>query len=140
MAELVNQRFADRNDDLFLVIVAVVFDRMLKQRDAIGKLVAVAPAAFVERRPLVEAEQGIALFDFHFVEQIVGRLVLDHDREIAYLPRELQRNRVDRFLDEFAELLDRHRFATLRATFLAICLCCRHDRVLLTGLVTMPVR
>ena len=38
VAELVDQRLADRDDDVVLVAVAVVLDRRLKQRDAIGQL------------------------------------------------------------------------------------------------------
>ena len=50
---------------------------MLEQRDAIGQLVAVAPAALVERRALVQAEQDVVVVHLHLVEQLVRRLVLD---------------------------------------------------------------
>ena len=79
VAELVDQRFADRDDDLVFVAVAVLLDRALEQRDAVGQLVAVIPAPLGERRALVEAEQRVRRLDLHLVEQLVRRLVLDDD-------------------------------------------------------------
>ena len=38
VAELVDQRLADGDDDVVLVAVAVLFDRPLEERDAIGQL------------------------------------------------------------------------------------------------------
>src|SRR5688500_6684665 len=108
MSKLVDQRFADRDDDLVLIVAAIVFDRMLEERDAIGQGIAVSPAALVQRRSLIQAEQRARVVDIHFVEQLVGRLVLDDDGEVAHLPRELQGNRVDRFLDELAKIFAGH--------------------------------
>ena len=108
VTKLVDQRLADRDDDLVFVIVAIVFDRILKQRDAVGQLIAVPPAALIERRSLVQAQQGFALVDVHFVEQVIRRLVLDNDREIAHLPRELERDGVDGFFEQLAEIFLGH--------------------------------
>ena len=115
---------------------------MLKQRDAIGQLIAVAPVAFVQGRALIEAQQRLAVFDLHLVEQIVRGLVLDHDGEVSHLTRELQRDRIDRFLDELAKALARHGFAALlRPSWLPLDgLRGLWRAIRLTGLVTKPVR
>src|SRR3990170_1818237 len=56
VTELMNQRFADRDDNLAFVVVAIFFNRVLEQRDAVGQLVAIAPAAIVHRRALIETK------------------------------------------------------------------------------------
>src|SRR5262245_48414914 len=55
VADLVNQRLADRDDKIFLV-VRLAFERALKKQNAVRQRVPVVPAALGERRALIQAQ------------------------------------------------------------------------------------
>src|SRR5688572_7721946 len=109
MTELVNQRLADGDDDLILVALAVVFDRPLEQGDAIRQLIAVL-RALGERRALIQAEQDVFVrVHLELVEQLLRRLILDHDGEVFHLASKPCGNRVDGLLDQLTKVFGRHR-------------------------------
>ncbi len=58
VADLVNQRFADLDDELVLVF-GFALVRPLEDQDLIGQRVAVVPTPLGERDALVEAEQRV---------------------------------------------------------------------------------
>src|SRR5690606_18102553 len=121
VAQLVNQRLAN-TDNQVVFALAGVLDGALVESDAIGQRVSVGPAAFGERRALVQPEQRVGRLDLHLFEQRVGRLVLDDDREVRDGPPELRRDARDGVLDAGLELLPRHErafrpAAALRAGF-----------------------
>ena len=95
---------------------------------------------------MIEAEQRVAVFDLHFVEQLSRRLVFDDEADVAHVTRESLGNGIDRFFDELAKMLLRHgRLAFLapalseEASFLEGGLA-RSTALRLTGFVTTPVR
>ena len=101
MADLVNQRLADRDDDVVLV-VARVLDRALKERDLVGQRVAVRPLALGERRAFVEAEQRIGRLDADspscsFVGSSSTTMAM-----FCIASRKCVGNRLERFVDELA--------------------------------------
>ena len=71
VADLVDQRLADRHDDVVFVL-ARVLDRALKQRDLVRQRVAVRPLPLGERRALVQAEQRVRRLDADLVEQLAA--------------------------------------------------------------------
>src|SRR5215208_3422055 len=122
MTELVDQGFADGDDDFVLVVLALLFDRPLIQRDAVRQGVAVAPLSLGERHALIQAKHRIRRLDLHLREELRRGVILDDDGKVAHLASEATRNRVDRLFDEGLELVSRHRgflLATLGAPALA---------------------
>src|SRR5262245_55012539 len=69
MAHFVNQRFSDDGAHVS-VVVAVLLDRLLKNRDAVRKGVAVGPRPLWQRRPLIQAVQRVGRLDLHLFEQL----------------------------------------------------------------------
>src|ERR1051325_2599599 len=62
VADLVNQRLADDGAHLVLV-VAVLFDRLLENGDAVRQVVAVGPLTLGQRRAFVQAVERIGRLD-----------------------------------------------------------------------------
>ena len=108
VADLVDERFADRHDDVVLALAGVL-DGALVQDDAIGQRVAVVPRALGERRALVQAEERVGRLDLHLVQQFVGRLVFDDHGDVPQFVAEPRRNRANRLGHQLFEARARHR-------------------------------
>src|SRR6185503_7029154 len=107
VTDLVNQRFADDHPHV-VIVVAVLFDRLLEERHAVGQGVAPSRRALGERRSLVEAVERVWRIDFHLLQQIRARLVLDDDGDVLHLAAEALRDERDRVSDELLELFAGH--------------------------------
>src|SRR5471030_1812941 len=115
VADLVDERFADRCDEILLVLrVALV--RALEDQHAIGQRVAVAPAALRQRRALIQAEQRVGRLDVHFAEQLRARLVFDDDGDVLHRFLEAPRDRGERLSDEAFEGASFHVSASLESS------------------------
>jgi hypothetical protein len=69
VAQLVDERFANRDHDLILVAVALVLDLPLKQRDPVRQRVAVSPLPLRKRDTLVEPQQRVLRIDLHLGQE-----------------------------------------------------------------------
>ena len=98
-----NQRFANRHDEIVL-IVGLALVRSLKQQDAIRQGIAVVPAALGQRGALVEPEQGIRRLNLHLAKQLAPRFVFDDDDEIRHGVAEAPRDAGERVGHEALEL------------------------------------
>src|SRR4029453_10988714 len=87
VTHLMDQRLSDDGAHV-VVALAIFLDRLLKNGDAVREGVAVAPRALWERRPLIQAVQGVGRLDLHLLEQVRARLVLDDDRDVPHLATE----------------------------------------------------
>src|SRR5688572_16307619 len=108
VTDFVNQSLADHRADLVLVL-AVLLDRTLVERDAIRQGVSECPGTLRERRALIQAVKRIGRLDLHFFEQRRGRFVLDDQREVLHLPAEPLWNERDRFDHQLLKTLAGHR-------------------------------
>ena len=102
VADLVDQRLADRDDDVVFVL-ARVFDRSLKERDLVGQHVAVRPLALGQRRALIEPEQRVGRLDLDLGQLLGRRLVFDHDGDVLHRVPKSLRDRLERFVDQLLE-------------------------------------
>src|SRR5215471_4272804 len=107
VADLVNQRLTDRHDEIVLII-RLALERTLKEQDAIGQRIPVAPLPFGQRNALIQTQQRAAGFDLHLVEQRRLRLVLDDNRDVALRVAKPPGNRRERFSDELFEWFAAH--------------------------------
>src|SRR5262245_50093321 len=87
VADLVNERLPDNGTD-FVFVLAVLFNGLLEERDAIGKLIAVLPRALGQRRALIQAIQRVGRFNLHLIEQLGARRVFDDERKVFDLATE----------------------------------------------------
>jgi hypothetical protein len=62
VTDFMNQRFSDDRTDV-IIVLAVLLDRLLKNRDAVRKGVAVGPRTLGQRRSLIEAVQRVGRLD-----------------------------------------------------------------------------
>src|SRR6185312_2536117 len=111
MADFVNERFADRDDEIVLVR-RLPFVRSLEDQDPIRQAVAVVPAAFRQRRARIEAEQRAGRTDAHLAQQLARRLVFDDDRDVLHRLAEPAGDRRERVSDEAFELFALHSSVT----------------------------
>src|SRR3954464_3333821 len=99
VAELVNHRLGDTAANL-LVIGTRLLDRLLINGNAIRERVAIAPAAFGQRRALIEPKEGIGRLDLHLLEDLRRRRVLDNDGDVSHLGPEPPRNLLEGLFDQ----------------------------------------
>ena len=83
----------------------ILLDGSLEERDAVGQGIAVPPAAFGQRRALVETVERIRRLDLQLGEQLRDRLVFEHDRDVLHRLAKARRDVVERLLDEAVEFL-----------------------------------
>ena len=103
VSELVDHRLGHAVADL-LVVLARLLDRPLIDRDAVGERVAVAPAAFGERRALIETEQRVRRARSPISSRISRRrLVFDDDGDVLHRVAEAARDLAQRLFDERGE-------------------------------------
>src|SRR5262249_7316151 len=102
MPDLVNQRLADHGTH-FVVVLAVLLDRPLINRDAVRQRVAPAPRTLRQRRALIQPVKRVGRLDLHFREELRARLLLDDEREVLDLAAEAARDEPDGFSDESFE-------------------------------------
>src|SRR5216684_5938989 len=99
VADLVNQRLADRDDEL-VVVFSLALVRPLEEHDLIRQHVPVVPAPLGERDALIEAEQCVWRLDVHVAKEFARGLVLDQDDEVRHRVAKAARNAGDRVSDE----------------------------------------
>ena len=102
VADLVNQRLADRHDQIVLVL-GFALVRALKEQDAVGQRIAVVPAAFGQRRALVQAEQRVGRLDLHLVEQLAPTVRLRRRWRCSHGVAEAARDAGERLSDAALE-------------------------------------
>src|SRR5262245_9532161 len=107
VTHLMDQRLADDRAHV-IVALAVFFDRLLKNGDAVREGVAVAPRALGQRCPLIETVQRVGRLDLHLFEQFRARFLLDDHCDVPHLPAETSRDERDRLSDEAFESFSFH--------------------------------
>src|SRR2546422_574226 len=91
VADLVNQRLADADDEI-VVVFCLALVGTLKDQHAIRQRVAVTRRALGQRRALIEPEQRVGRLDLHLVEQLRGRFVLYNDGDVLHGVAEVSRD------------------------------------------------
>src|ERR1043166_488936 len=107
MADLVNECFGDRHDEIVFV-VGFPFVRALEEQDAIGQAIAVVPAALGKRRTGIQPKQRARRTNAHLAQQFARGLVFDDDRDVLHRVAKAARNRGERVSDEAFELFALH--------------------------------